>query len=201
MRKNICIIGPLGAGKSTCISLLANNNYISISSGKLIRAAKLDVASGNLINDQIVVSLIYTEMHKTTKSIIHDGFPRTVEQGLEFLKLGEKIDCIIYLNLPYQIVFQRVSNRIICSNPSCQATYNRNTEISNNGNYYCKHCHSLLTIRPDDNIIAIKKRYDIFQQKLNDIISFCNIYDIPFIEIDAQDSPTNICKSILHHLK
>lgn len=101
MRKNICIIGPLGAGKSTCISLLANHDYKIISSGKLIRAAGLDVSKGDLINDQLVVSMIYTEMNKSTESIIHDGFPRTIEQGLEFIKLGEHINCIICLNLSY----------------------------------------------------------------------------------------------------
>ena len=201
MRKNICIIGPLGSGKSTCISLLANDNYISISSGKLIRACGLDVSSGNLINDKIVVSLIYAEMNKTTKSIIHDGFPRTINQGLEFLKLGEKIDCMIYLNLSYENLYVRVSNRLICSNQLCQATFNRENEIAKNGQYYCHYCHSLLTVRPDDHPIAIKKRYDIFQQNLNDIIHFCEIYDIPFIEVDAQESSVDICKEILIHLK
>ena len=197
MRKNICIIGPLGAGKSTCISLIATGNYQCISSGKLIRSAGLDVSKGDLVNDQIVVSLIYTEMSKTTKSIIHDGFPRTVEQGLEFLRLGEHIDSMIYLSIPYKVLYDRVSSRLICSNPSCQATYNRKNLISINGKYYCKYCHSLLTVRPDDNPEAIKKRYTIFQNNLKDIISFCEIYNIPFIEIDAQKSPVDISKQIL----
>ncbi len=201
MRKNICIIGPLGAGKSTCISLLANNDYISVSSGKLIRATGLDVSNGNLINDQIVVSLIYTEMQKTSKSIIHDGFPRTFNQGLEFLRLGEKIDSMIYLKLSYEALYERVSNRLVCSNPLCQETYNRSSEIADNGKYYCEFCHSLLTVRPDDNPLAIKRRYDIFQQNLNDIIRFCYIYNIPFIEIDAQKSTVDVCKEILVHLK
>ncbi len=201
MRRNICIIGPLGAGKSTCISLLSNDNYTSISSGKLIRATGLNVADGNLINDQIVVSLIYTEMQKSTKSVIHDGFPRTAEQGLEFIKLGEHIDLVICLNLPYETLLHRVSNRLVCSNPLCQATYNRNTEVSDNGKYYCKRCHSILTVRPDDNSYAIQKRYNIFQQNLNDIIDFCYTYNIPFIEIDAQKPSADICKEIMSHLK
>lgn len=201
MRKNICIIGPLGSGKSTCISLLANENYISISSGKLIRACGLNVSNGDLINDQIVVSLIYTEMNKTAKSIIHDGFPRTVNQGLEFLKLGENIDCMFYLKSSYENLCERVFNRLICSNPLCQATFNRQNEVAENGQYHCHYCHSLLTVRPDDHPLAIKKRYDIFQQNLNDIIHFCAIYDIPFIEIDAQKPSVDICKEILVHLK
>lgn len=200
MRKNICIIGPWGAGKSTCISMLSNSNYISISSGKLIRAVGLDVSSGNLINDQIVVSLIYTEMCKSTKSIIHDGFPRTVNQGLEFLKLGERIDCMVYFNLPYEIICERVQNRLVCSNPLCQETYSRCEKNDDDEKYYCTKCHSVLTVRPDDNPAAIRKRYDIFQQNLNDIIRFCYIYNIPFIEIDAKKSSADICKEILTHL-
>lgn len=201
MRKNICIIGPLGSGKSTTISLINNDNYTSISSGKLIRSTAIDVSSGDLINDKIVVALIYAEMCKTMKSIIHDGFPRTANQGLEFLKLGEHIDCIIYLKISYKTLLERVSNRLVCSNPLCQATYNRINENSYNGKYYCKHCHSLLTVRPDDNTAAINKRYSIFLQNLNDIISFCTLYNIPFIEIDAQKSSFDICKEILVHLK
>ena len=163
--------------------MLANKDYISISSGKLIRACGLDVSSGNLINDKIVISLIYTEMNKTTKSIIHDGFPRTVNQGLEFLKLGEKIDCVIYFNLSYEHLCKRVSNRLVCSNPLCQATFNRENEVAENGQYYCHYCNSLLTVRPDDHPKAIKKRYDIFEQNLNGIIHFCEIYDIPFDDV------------------
>ena len=201
MRKNICIIGPLGAGKSTCISLLSTDNYDCISSGKLIRAAGLNVADGNLINDKIVLSLIYTEMKKSTKSIIHDGFPRTAEQGAEFIKSGEHINSMIYLNLPYKTLLTRVENRLVCSNPLCQATYNRNTAILDNGIYYCRHCHSILTVRIDDNPYAIRKRYDIFQKNLDGIIEFCHTYDIPFIEIDAQKSTEDICKEIMSHLK
>lgn len=201
MRKNICIIGPLGAGKSTCTSLLSNDNYISISSGKLIRATGMNIADGNLINDQAVVSLIYTEMQKSTKSVIHDGFPRTAEQGLQFMKLGEHIDLVFYLNLSYETLIHRVSNRLVCSNPLCQTTYNRNTTVSDNGKYYCKHCHSILTVRQDDNPYAIQKRYNIFQQHLNDIINFCHTYNIPFIEIDAQKPSLDICKEITSHLK
>lgn len=200
-RKNICIIGPLGAGKSTCISLLLNKDYTCISSGKLIRAAGLDVSSGKLIDDQLVVSLIFAEMCKTSKSIIHDGFPRTVEQGLEFLKLGEKIDYMFYLKLSDTDSFERVANRLVCSNPLCQSTYNRNDLNSANGNIcYCKYCGSTLTIRPDDNATAIKKRYDIFQVHLKDIITFCDNYNIPFVEINAKKTSIDICKEILAHL-
>ena len=201
MRKNICIIGPLGAGKSTCISLLADHDFLSISSGKLIRAAGLDVSKGDLINDQIVVALIYAEMQKSNKSIIHDGFPRTAKQGLAFLELGEYINCVIYLNLPYETCYNRVCKRLVCSNPLCQASYSSNNATSFNGKYYCNLCNSLLTVRPDDNVDAIRKRYDIFQQNLNDIITFCNIYNIPFVEISAEKSSVEICKEILEHLK
>lgn len=204
MRKNICIIGPLGAGKSTCISILEqeNNNLIGISSGKLIRAAGIDISNGELINDKLVVSLIYTEMSKTSKTILHDGFPRTVKQGLEFLELGEKIDCVIYLNVPFSELYVRVNNRLICSNPLCQETYSlKNIPKLYNKLYYCKRCNSILTVRADDNINAIKKRFDIFNSNLNDIISFCKIYNIPFFEINAKGQTDKICSEILNILK
>ena len=118
--------------------------------------------------------------------IVIESLPKAL---MEFIKSGEHINSMIYLNLPYKTLLTRVENRLVCSNPLCQATYNRNTAILDNGIYYCRHCHSILTVRIDDNPYAIRKRYDIFQKNLDGIIEFCHTYDIPFIEIDADKNP------------
>lgn len=190
---NICIIGPLCAGKTTCIASMPDDFFASISSGKLIRAAQIDVSSGDLIDDNIVLSLIHSEMQKTKKHILHDGFPRTAAQATKFLEMEEKIDYLFYFNASYSNVLERVAKRLVCSNPNCQATYDTNIKT-------CPKCNSSLLSRPDDNPNAILKRYDIFVDHLKSIFDFCKSNNIPVVEIDANLKPIDVSKQLKYHL-
>ena len=57
-----------------------------------------------------------------------DGFPRTVAQAEALKKVlkdrGEKIDKVILINTPNQVVCERLAARRSCPDPLCGAVYN-----------------------------------------------------------------------------
>ncbi len=118
------IIGQQSAGKSTqCRMLSARFDFVHISVGDIIRwhlehrtklASRIQVIldSGNLIPDEIVMDLVRRRLqeHDWNFGFVLDGFPRTRAQA-DFLWQNWDIDQVLYIDLPDDIVFQRVWER------------------------------------------------------------------------------------------
>ncbi len=97
----IFVVGGPGSGKGTqCERIVAKYGYTHLSSGDLLRA---EVASGSergkqlnelmqkglLVSNQFVLDMIKDAMLKnvsTSKGFLIDGYPRQVDQGIEFEK-------------------------------------------------------------------------------------------------------------------
>ena len=118
------VIGPQGSGKSTQSRLLASRfDFVHISVGDIIRwhlehrtklASRVRVIldSGNLIPDEIVMDVIRRRLreHDWNYGFVLDGFPRTRAQA-DFLWQNWDIDRVIYIDVPDEVVFQRVWER------------------------------------------------------------------------------------------
>lgn len=91
---NIVLFGPPGAGKGTQSTRLINNRQLlHLSTGDLFRKhtrentklgalAKNYIDDGNLVPDEVVISMVKDEIahHLDSNGFIFDGFPRTVAQ-------------------------------------------------------------------------------------------------------------------------
>jgi len=107
------VVGGPGSGKGTqCDKMNAKYGYTHISSGDLLRA---EVASGSergkklekvmkrglLVPNNVVLDMIkekmLAEVKKGSKGFLVDGYPRAVEQGVEFET--EIVPCAIVLNM------------------------------------------------------------------------------------------------------
>ncbi len=79
---------------------------------KLASRIRLILNSGNLIPDDIVMDLVRRrlEQHDWNYGFILDGFPRTRAQA-EFFWQNWDIDRVIYLEVPDEVVFDRVWKR------------------------------------------------------------------------------------------
>lgn len=99
MKKLFFIIGAPGSGKTTDAEIIASNNRNAIahySTGNLLReevdsgsnlGKTIDsfVSKGNLCPINIVLDTVVKALKKSTKNvIIIDGFPRSLEQMMEF---------------------------------------------------------------------------------------------------------------------
>jgi adenylate kinase len=118
------IIGPQGAGKGTQAQLLcADYDFVHISIGDLFRwnmahhtklAARVTriMSEGRLVPDDIVEEVVRQrlEEHDWNYGFVLDGFPRTRSQA-EYLFENWNLDRAIYLDIPDDVVFQRVMSR------------------------------------------------------------------------------------------
>lgn len=126
---NIVIFGPPGSGKGTQ-SQRINEKYKlhHISTGEMLRdriergtelgkLADSYISKGNLVPDDVIISMLEKEMDRpeAAEGVILDGFPRTVPQAMalgEMLKKrGSAIDHVIGLEVPDEMVTQRLLNR------------------------------------------------------------------------------------------
>lgn len=118
------ICGPQGSGKGTQSRLLSQaHDFVHISVGDMFRwhmqhhtklAARITriMHSGHLVSDEIVENVMRErlEQHDFNFGFVLDGFPRTRPQA-EYLFENWDVDRVIYLDIPDEVVFDRVMQR------------------------------------------------------------------------------------------
>ena len=118
------IFGPQGSGKGTQSELLCKNyGFVHISLGDIFRwqmanhtklAARITriMNQGLLVPDEIVEEVVHArlEEHDWNWGFVLDGFPRTRPQA-EFLFENWNLDAVIYLDVPDDVVEERVMKR------------------------------------------------------------------------------------------
>ncbi|UCC33152.1 MAG: adenylate kinase [Candidatus Bathyarchaeota archaeon] len=207
------IFGPPGAGKGTYASILASRLRIAkISTGDMIREEiKRDmdlgkkivdfVNKGKLVPDDIVIEIVKEAINKSSRKngFILDGYPRTIEQARALDSIG-KIDAVIQLGVPEQVIIARLSSRRICK--KCGAVYNlRFLKPKKEG--ACDACGTDLYQREDDKPEVIRARLRVYESQTRPLIDYykdkaefinieCNSVDIP---------PETIVRRILRELQ
>ena len=118
------MIGPQGSGKGTQARLLCKDFDLShISIGDIFRwhmqnhtklAARIQriMGQGLLVPDEIVEEVVRERLHQHdwNHGFVLDGFPRTLSQA-QFLFENWNLDKAIYLDIPDEVVHQRVMHR------------------------------------------------------------------------------------------
>lgn len=205
---NIVLFGAPGAGKGTQSSLLIERQrMVQISTGDLFRAAiknktELGVKAqtymdkGELVPDSIVIGMVEEVLSKKPGAIILDGFPRTVNQAeaLDSLlkKLQVTIGKAIFLEVPYETLFKRLTGRRVCKN--CGAVYHIESKPTKKGQV-CDNCGGDVVQRNDDkeDVIANRlKAYEEFTMPLKNYYKKTGLY----VEVDGNRDTENVYKSI-----
>ena len=127
---NLVLFGPPGAGKGTQAEILQRERGLpQLSTGNMLRGAVASrsqlgrtvegiLARGDLVSDEIVVSLIREKLTSPdcARGAVFDGFPRTIAQAeaLDDLldTLRRKIDLVIELKVDLDILVDRQKQRI-----------------------------------------------------------------------------------------
>ena len=104
--------------------------------------------------------------------VILDGVPRNLTQAEKMKEYGIKIDCIVYLPISEDEAVKRAANRLVCSNPSCQAGYTLSDFKPPKKKGICDKCGSPLTKRPDDNEETVRQRLRIYEEKTLPLLQF-----------------------------
>jgi adenylate kinase len=181
----IIILGRQGAGKGTqCVRLSRHYVVPHISTGDMLRAAAregsdLGVAAkkimdaGGLVGDDIMIGLVEERLDQAdavTRGYILDGFPRTVTQAtaLDDITARRPIHVVIDLDVPREIVLERLSSRRVCRD--CGTNYTaRDPEPSP---WICDVCGGDITQRADDTPDAVNRRLDLYESQTTPLIEY-----------------------------
>lgn len=185
--KNIMFIAPPAAGKGTQAEIItAKYNIPHISTGDILREiAKEDseignyvaetMASGKLVKDEITYQLIEDRLSREDckNGFIIDGFPRNLDQAIEYdkilEKLGYEVGNVFLLNISTKTLEKRITGRRVCED--CNAIYNINdTAKAPQVESVCDKCGGKLYQRKDDNLESFQTRFAMYQEKTEPII-------------------------------
>ena len=183
--KNIVFIAPPASGKGTQSDLLVSKyGYNHISTGDLLReeiksgsdlGKQIDdlMKTGKLVSDDIVNSLLTKALSDSDKPFILDGYPRNMTQ-VPFLddilsKANKKVDAVIYLDVPYDLLLKRATGRLTC--PKCAHTFHKYfNKPLNDG--ICDNCGETLISRVDDNEETFKVRYNSYIENTKPLLDY-----------------------------
>lgn len=187
---NIIMLGAQGTGKGTLAGFLVEKLGIpQISTGDIFRKnikeqtelgieANKYIAKGMLVPDEITVPMVENRLAQddAKNGAILDGFPRTKAQAEKLdeilAKKGKKIDLVINLVTPREEIITRITNRRVCSNQECKATYNLTMHPPVKEGI-CDKCGASLIQREDDSDEqSIKNRLDIYDRETNPLVEY-----------------------------
>lgn len=105
-----------------------------------------------------------------TRGYILDGFPRTVAQAeaLDMITAAKPIHVAIDLDVPREIVLERLSSRRVCRD--CGTNY---TATGNEPSpWICDVCGGDVQQRADDTPEAVNRRLDLYESQTSPLIEY-----------------------------
>lgn len=203
------IMGVQGCGKGTqAARLVKDYNLVHISVGDIFRwniqshtklgaQVKRIVASGNLVSDEIVEGIVRRRLdeHDWNYGFILDGFPRSESQALFFLESYD-IDAVIHIQVPDEVVQERVLSRRLCS--GCGLDYNLISHRPEKDNI-CDVCGGQLVSRPDDTLEALAERLRDYHTKTEPVLDLFRKKEL-VLDIDGTAKPDEIQAEIRSRL-
>ena len=127
MKNRLLFLGPPGAGKGTQANLICKEqSLLHLSTGDLLReevSARSDLGKvaesimnkGELVSDEIVLSIVEKRLSCNKKGWLLDGFPRNLAQAGLLQDLLEKLDqpilAVLLLDIDDDILLKRMLSR------------------------------------------------------------------------------------------
>lgn len=187
--KNLVIFGAPGCGKGTQSERLIDRyGFYHISTGEVLRdhiargtelgkIADGYISQGHLIPDELMLKILADLLDSEEvqgKSVIFDGFPRTVRQAEELEgmleKRGRKVDAVIGLEVDDDTLLERLVNRGISSG------------------------------RADDNPETIKERLEVYHSQTQPLRDYY-IGTGKYRSIDGARSVDDISENIVEEIE
>ena len=211
---NIMLFGAPGAGKGTQAKYIIEKYGIpQISTGDILRAAvkeetpmgleaKACMEAGKLVSDEIIIGIIKDRLAKDDckKGFILDGFPRTIAQAeaLEVLmqEMGIKLDKVISLNVPDELIVGRVVGRRVCKD--CGGSFHVEFNPPKVEGV-CDFCGGELIQRKDDSAETVGKRLQEYHSQTAPLFDFYMERGI-LADIDGTKEIDEITKEIFNIL-
>jgi adenylate kinase len=181
----LVLLGKQGAGKGTQAAHLAEHYGVEhLSTGDLFRTAAAEgtpagleakryMDAGELVPDETVIRVVderFVDGGPLEHGFILDGFPRTLVQAEELERVLAKrpLDLVLDIEVPTDIVLDRIAGRRVCS--ECGATYHVNKRPA--AGWKCDVCGGAVVHRDDDTEAAVGRRLELYEEQTVPIIDF-----------------------------
>jgi adenylate kinase len=190
---DLVLLGAPGSGKGTQADHLRRELGLThIASGDLFRdhlQRKTDLGlrasdymtRGALVPDEITIAMLRERVIQpdTAKGVLLDGFPRTMEQTIALNEmmtgLGREIDAVLYVEVPDEVLVERLSGRLICR--ECQAPFHKTA----NPFRVCPHekCEGQhLYQRADDTPETVRARLATYHRQTAPVIDYYRLISL-----------------------
>ena len=185
----LILLGAPGAGKGTVAKMLtAVDGSVQISTGDILRGAvqagtelgkEADayMKRGDLVPDSLIMGIMEKRLQEPDcqKGFLLDGFPRTIPQAEELkdllVKLDITLDMAVNIDVPRDVILDRLCTRRTCENSECQEIYNvKSNPPKQEG--ICDKCGSAAIQREDETEEAILHRLQTYNDKTAPLIEF-----------------------------
>jgi adenylate kinase len=190
----LLIVGPPNGGKGTlCDSIVRDFGLVHLSGGDILREhikqrtplgleARQFMDRGELVPDATMIKLFLSKLESPEvqkRGALLDGFPRTKAQGIALSQSGIRVDALIVLEVPDEVLLERSAGRRL--DPSTGKIYHLKHKPPPAG------ILKQLVIRPDDTAERQTMRIALYKKSLGDLLS--HFADVA-IKVDA-NAPMN----------
>ena len=177
----LILLGAPGVEKGTVAKMLTKvDGSVQISTGDILhgavtagtdlgKEAKGFMDSGALVPDELIMNIMGERLLEDDckTGFLFDGFPRTIPQAeaLDVLleEIGVELDMVMSLDVPRDVIYDRLTTRRTCENTDCQAIYNVKS-MPSKVEGICDKCGSKTIQRADEMVEAISKRLDTYDE-------------------------------------
>lgn len=185
----IIMLGGPGSGKGSVGGKISEDLKLPhIATGDIFRAElknetelgkkiKKYMDNGLLVPDEVVIEIVENRLSQedVKNGAILDGFPRTKDQAIaldKFLSgIGKKVDAAIELDVSDEDIVKRIIKRVVCSNKSCDESYNTEFKPSKVEGI-CDKCGSALIKRADDNEETVMQRLNVYHETSKELLKY-----------------------------
>ena len=186
----LILLGPPGAGKGTQAQFICKHfQIIQISTGDMLRQAVADNTSlgqqvagimkaGAYVPDDLMISLVEERIQRSDcqNGFILDGFPRTLPQAQALQLSGIKIDFVLDIDVPDDILIKRLSARRVHLGSGRVYNLEFNPPQVNGQDDVTG---EPLVQRDDDKEETVTRRLKVFREQTQPVIDFYKQLDVP----------------------